>query len=82
MAEALKIGVCDLVAEFLAHAFVFGGALPSAGTVAAGLFKSLFYESDRFGVRIVRDLHFALLLSVLYTVYRDFMSISRYFDIN
>ena len=58
MAVALEVGVLDLGAEFGAHTLIFGGALQTAGAIAARHLQpsaDAFYD---FLVGIFFDLHF------------------------
>lgn len=57
MAVALECGIGDLLAEFLAHAFVILRFLQTARTVASCAFETLFDGLDDFGVRIEGDFH-------------------------
>ena len=57
MAVALEIGVSDLLPEFLAHAFVFLGALQTAGAVSTGPFQTLLNGGNDFLIFIQMNSH-------------------------
>ena len=57
MAEALKMGVTDLLLELFAHAFCVLRPLQTAGAIAAGSFESFPNGGDDLFIRIQRDLH-------------------------
>ena len=59
MAVALKVGVFDLLAEFLAHALVFLCAGEPARAVAAGALETLLDAGDDFLVFVQPYLHSA-----------------------
>lgn len=44
MAIALKIGVCDLLTELLAHTLGIGRYLSNARTISATLFETFFHQ--------------------------------------
>ena len=52
MAEALKVGIRDLLPEFLAHAFGVLAAFCPAGTVSAGPFQTFANHLDNFRIGI------------------------------
>ena len=58
MAEALKLGICDLVAEFLADALIFLGLFKAAWTVSAALLQTLLYGCDDFFIFVKGDSRF------------------------
>lgn len=60
VAEALKIGVCDLLFELGAHAFGLGRTLKTAGAIAARHFEALPDMCYNFLVGIFFDLHMYL----------------------
>ena len=57
MAVALKIGVSDLILEFLTHTFGRLCALPAAGTVSAGALESFSDSIDNLLIGIELDFH-------------------------
>jgi hypothetical protein len=57
VAEALKMGVTDLLLELLAHAFCVLRPLQTAGAIAAGSLKPFPNGGDDLFIRIQRDLH-------------------------
>ena len=57
MAEPVKIFVLDLIAEFLAHAFVFGRFFHSARTISAARFEPFLNQFYSFLVGIKNYLH-------------------------
>ena len=57
MAESLKIGVSDLILEFLTHTSVFLCALPAAGTVSTGALESFSDSIDNLLIGIELDFH-------------------------
>ena len=59
MAVALKVGVGDLLAEFLAHALVFLRPLKPSFAVAAGALEPLLDAGDDLLVFVQPDLHSA-----------------------
>ena len=52
MAKALKLRICDLLAEFLANTLVVLSPLKAARTVASALLKSLLYGCNDFFILI------------------------------
>ena len=48
MAKTLKVGVNNLLTEFLADALILLGALETAGAIAAGALQTLPDGSDNF----------------------------------
>lgn len=57
MAKPLEIRVGYLIAEFLAHTFIFLGLLQPARTVTALFYKPFAYGSHHFFIRIQSYLH-------------------------
>lgn len=72
MAKSLKIRVCDLLAEFLAHTFIFGGAFHAAGAISTGHFKALADGLNDFLVGVFFDFH---------DIYRPYLIFVRFFGI-
>ena len=52
MTVSLKVGICYLIAEFLADALVFFRLFEAARTVSAALLKSLLYGCNDFLVLV------------------------------
>ena len=57
VAEALELGIGDLIAELLAHTFVFGCFFKSAGTVSILSLQPLAYCLNYFFVFIKSYCH-------------------------
>ena len=57
MAEALVIGIIDLILELLAHALGVLRPFQAAGAVTPGAFEALPHGSDDLLIRIQRNFH-------------------------
>ena len=57
MAVALELGVCYLLAEFAADAFIILGALKAAGAISALLLQALLDIRNYFGI-FIQSYHF------------------------
>ena len=55
MAEALELGIGDLIAELLTYALVFLGSLKAAGAIASSFLESLLYGFNYFFIFIKSD---------------------------
>ncbi len=57
MAEAFKIRICDLIAEFFAHAFILRDIFSPARAEASPPFKSLSHCRSYLLIGIFFDMH-------------------------
>ena len=68
MAEAFKCGVCYLVAELLAHTFVFGSLCQSARTITVLHLQTFLYSCHYLSVGIKCNFHAESLLMSFYFI--------------
>ena len=73
MTVAGKVGICDLLPEFLADAFGVLGPFQAAGTISAGALQAIPDGLDHFLIFIQPNSHKHILL-VFFSLYPCFRS--------
>ena len=69
MAKTLKVGVSDLLTEFLADALILLCPLQTAGTITAGTLQAIFHDLYHFFVLIQPHCHINTSFRLYYTVF-------------